>query len=157
MGWGATQIAAALVALVAVLGMLGCGAHEESGASGDSLDPSAMAHPAPGSAPTQAGLYQVSISPEAGAVPLGRIHDWVVEVRTADGEAFVPARLAFDGGMPQHGHGFLTAPRVTRSLGTGRLLVEGVKFHMGGDWTLRVEVVGPGGPDVAVFRVRVEG
>jgi hypothetical protein len=145
------QIAAALGA---ALGLLGCGAHEEPADRGDPL---AMEHPAPGSATTADGLYRVTIAPEAGAIPLGPIHDWVIEVETADGEDFVPTRLAFDGGMPQHGHGFVTAPRVTRSLGPGRFLVEGVKFHMGGDWTLRVEVVGPAGPDVAVFRVRVEG
>jgi hypothetical protein len=142
------------VVLGAALGMLGCGAREESV---ERADPAATVHQAPGSAATAERLYRVSIAPEAGAIPLGAIHDWVVEVETAAGEQFVPTRLAFDGGMPQHGHGFVTAPRVTRSLGPGRFLVEGVKFHMGGDWTLRVEVVGPAGPDVAVFRVHVDG
>jgi len=106
---------------------------------------------------SEAGLYRVTIAPETGAIPLGTIHSWVVEVETAAGEPFVPTRLAFDGGMPQHGHGLPTAPRVTRSLGAGRFLVEGVRFHMGGDWTLRVEVVGPPGADVAVFHVQVDG
>jgi hypothetical protein len=142
-------------ALGVALAVTGCGAAEEPAESEGS--PPAAGHEAPGSAPTAAGLYRVSLAPEAGAVPLGAMHAWVVEVETAKGEAFDPIRLAFDGGMPQHGHGFLTAPRVTRALGPGRYLVEGVKFHMGGDWTLRVEVVGPSGPDVAVFRVRVEG
>jgi hypothetical protein len=78
-------------------------------------------------------------------------------VATAAGEPFAPTRLAFDAAMPQHGHGLPTAPRVTRALGDGRFLVEGVKFQMGGDWTLRVEVVGPSGADVAVFHVDVDG
>jgi hypothetical protein len=106
---------------------------------------------------SEAGLYRVVIAPETGAIPLGTIHTWVVEVATAAGEPVVPTRLAFDGGMPQHGHGLPTAPRVTRSLGAGRFLVEGVKFNMGGDWTLRVEVVGSPGADVAVFHVHVGG
>jgi hypothetical protein len=105
----------------------------------------------------EAGLYRIAIAPEGGAIPIGAIHSWVVEVATAAGEPFVPTRLAFDGGMPQHGHGLMTAPRVTRALGNGRFLVEGVKFHMGGDWTLRVEIVGPAGADVAVFHVPVDG
>jgi hypothetical protein len=58
--------------------------------------------------------------------------------------------------MPQHAHGFITEPRVTRSLGVGTFLIEGVKFHMPGDWTLRVELVGPSGPDVATLHVQVE-
>ena len=105
----------------------------------------------------EAGLYRVAIAPEGGVIPLGQIHSWLVEVATAAGEPFVPTRLAFDGGMPQHGHGLPTAPRVTRALDDGRFRVEGVKFHMGGDWTVRVEVVGPSGADVAVFHVPVDG
>jgi hypothetical protein len=117
----------------------------------------ASAQTAPGSATTLGGLYQVRLSPEGGSIPLGVMHDWVVEVATADGQPFTPTRLVFDGGMPQHGHGFATMPRVTRQLAPNRFLVEGVRFHMGGDWTLRIELVGPAGPDVAVFHVQVDG
>jgi hypothetical protein len=141
----------------AAFAALGCDARE--------TDPTARARA--GSAPSQtgarverigeSGLYRIAIAPEGGAIPLRAMHAWVVEVATAAGEPFEPTRLAFDGGMPQHGHGLPTAPRVTRSLGTGRFLVEGVKFNMGGDWTLRVEVVGPSGADVAVFHVQVDG
>lgn len=134
----------------AALAVLGCDAREAPSSRADRA-------PAPGSSLTADGLYRVSLAPESGSVPLGVIHAWVIEVVTAGGEDFVPTRVAFDGGMPQHGHGFVTAPRVTRSLGAGRYLVEGVKFHMGGDWTLRVEVAGPPGADVAVFRVQVDG
>ena len=141
----------------AAFAVLGCDARE--------ADPATSA--GSGSAPSpvgarlertsESGLYRVAIAPEGGSIPLGAMHTWVVEVATAAGEPFAPTRLAFDGGMPQHGHGFPSAPRVTRSLGTGRFLVEGVKFNMGGDWTLRVEVVGPPGADVAVFHVQVDG
>jgi len=104
---------------------------------------------------SRSGAYRVSLRPRDGEAPLGRMHAWVVRVETADGEPFAPSRLTFDGGMPQHDHGFPTAPRVTQALGPGEYLVEGVRYHMGGEWTLRVEVVGPAGPDVAVARVRV--
>ena len=141
----------------AAFAALGCDARE--------TDPPARAEAASAPSPSgerlertgESGLYRVAIAPEDGAMPLGTMHAWVVEVATAAGEPFTPTRLAFDGGMPQHGHGFPSAPRVTRSLGTGRFLVEGVKFNMGGDWTLRVEVVGPSGADVAVFHVLVDG
>lgn len=105
---------------------------------------------------SEAGLYRVSLRPQDDRVPLGRIHAWILRLETRDGESFLPRRIAFSGGMPQHGHGFETEPRVTRGIGGDAFLVEGVKFHMAGDWTLRVEVVGPEGPDVAVFQVRVE-
>lgn len=104
---------------------------------------------------TEAGLYRVSLRPEGVEAPLGRMHAWILRLETRDGETFLPSRLAFSGGMPQHGHGFETEPRVTRAIGEGDFLIEGVKFHMGGEWTLRVELVGPAGPDVAVFQFQV--
>jgi len=112
-------------------------------------------HRAPGAALTEAGRYRVSLAPEAGRVPLGELHAWEVQVATPEGAPVTPTRLAFDGGMPQHGHGLTTAPRVTEALGGGRYRVEGVRFHMHGDWRLVVELVGPAGPDVAVFHVDV--
>jgi hypothetical protein len=140
----------------AAFAALGCDARETDPAdragAGSAPSPSARVERT-----GESRLYRVAIAPEGGAIPLGTMHAWVVEVATAAGEPFTPTRLAFDGGMPQHGHGFPSAPRVTRSLGTGRFLVEGVKFNMGGDWTLRVEVVGPSGADVAVFHVQVDG
>jgi hypothetical protein len=44
-----------------------------------------------------------------------------------------------------------TAPRVTARSKSAASSSGGVKFHMGGT-TLRVEVVGPSGADVAVFQ-----
>lgn len=117
--------------------------------------PDAERHVAPGSAPTREGRYRVSLAPAEGEVPLGTLHAWIVRVETPDGAPVTPTRLAFDGGMPQHGHGLPTQPRVTRALGDGAFLVEGVRFHMHGDWRLVVELVGPAGPDVAVFHVDV--
>jgi hypothetical protein len=145
--------------LCVVLATWGCDARPPDSAGPDSAGSPAAREPAGAREERvgEAGLYRVAIAPEGGAIPLGAMHAWVVEVATAAGEAFVPTRLAFDAGMPQHGHGLPTAPRVTRALGDGRFRVEGVKFHMGGDWTVRVEVVGPAGADVAVFHVAVDG
>ena len=42
--------------------------------------------------------------------------------------------------MPQHNHGLPTAPEVTRYLGEGRYLVEGLRFHMPGWWELRLDI-----------------
>ena len=44
------------------------------------------------------------------------------------------AAITVDGGMPQHGHGFPTRPRVTRDLDDGTYLLEGMKFSMTGWW-----------------------
>lgn len=86
---------------------------------------------------------------------MNRIHSWILHVETLDGDTFAPTRIAVGGGMPQHDHGFLTQPRVTQALGDGDFLVEGVKFHMSGDWMLRFEIIGAGESDTATFHVQV--
>ena len=55
-----------------------------------------------------------------------------VVVRDADGHAIDEAQILVDGGMPQHGHGLPTRPRVTRNLGDGIYEIDGVRFNMGG-------------------------
>lgn len=104
---------------------------------------------------TEGGLYRASIRPRDGRIPLNTMHVWIFHVETLSGEPVMPIRLAVTGGMPQHQHGFATEPRVTEALGNGDFLVDGVKFHMTGDWLFRFELVGPAGPDVAVFHVQV--
>ena len=83
------------------------------------------------------------------------MRSWIVGVTSPGGEGVSPTLLAFDAGMPQHNHGLMTKPQVTEALGDGRFRVEGVKFHMGGVWTLRVDVVAAAGADLAEFKVDV--
>ncbi len=147
-----------LVLALLVGGVLGCGPTEPAGTPALPEGFSATT-PAPGTAITAEGHYRVSLALASGAdaPPLGSLHAWEVSLETADGVVFSPKRLAFDGGMPHHDHGFDTAPRVTGAVAPGRWRIEGVRFQMGGLWRVRVEVVGPSGPDVALFRVRVPG
>lgn len=153
---GARRVVRLAIASAALLLVPACGGGD------DGSEPSDRTAPAVDGSPedprrarlSEAGLYRMSLRPEEG-VPLGRMHRWILHLETGDGEPFLPNRIAFSGGMPQHGHGFETEPRVTRKLGGGDFLIEGVRFHMAGDWTLRVEVAGPPGVDVAVFHVRV--
>ncbi|MGI9227383.1 MAG: FixH family protein, partial [Gammaproteobacteria bacterium] len=50
------------------------------------------------------------------------------------------ADIKVDGGMPEHNHGFPTRPQVTKNLGDGCYLLEGMKFHMGGLWTISISI-----------------
>jgi hypothetical protein len=105
------------------------------------------------SKPTDAGLYVGSFEPELDPLAVGPIHSWTVEITTADGTPVEHARIAIEGGMPQHGHGLPTRPQVTAELGEGRYLVEGMKFNMPGWWTIELEVEGPAGTDSATFNL----
>lgn len=104
---------------------------------------------------SQSGLYRIAIRPEQGVPRIGALHTWLVEVASRAGAPVAPTQLVFDGGMPQHRHGFETSPRVTDALGQGVFRVDGVRFHMPGAWTLRVDVAAAEGIDFALFEVEV--
>lgn len=142
-----------LAAFVLAAFVLACGGEQETAKSEPA--PAEERLVAPGSGLSADGRYRLRLEPRDGDVPLGRLHAWVLAVETADGVPFEPRRLAVSGGMPQHDHGFQTEPRVTQRLPGGEFLIEGVRFHMHGDWTIRLELVGPAGPDVATFHVTV--
>lgn len=48
--------------------------------------------------------------------------------------------IKVDGDMPQHGHGLPTSPRVTKYLGNGDYLIDGMKFQMGGWWLMDLTI-----------------
>lgn len=110
--------------------------------------------------PVQTGLseqghYRVTVRPEGDAVPVGELHNWLIRVETVDGELFIPRQLVLLAGMPEHGHGLASSPRVTQYLESGDFLVEGVRFQMTGLWDIVVHVTGPRGPDTANFTMEL--
>ncbi len=76
-----------------------------------------------------------------------------VTVRDTEGRAIDEAEISIAGGMPQHGHGLPTRPRVTRKLGDGIYEIEGVRFNMGGWWEFTLAIAGPGGADTVTFNL----
>ena len=99
--------------------------------------------------------YRATIVPQGDTIPQGRLHRWTLHVETAAGAPVDSGDFAVDGGMPQHGHGLPTKPRVTRALGNGDHLVEGMKFNMGGWWVVKFRVNAEAGRDSVVFNVRL--
>jgi len=76
-----------------------------------------------------------------------------VTVRDAEGRAIDEAQISIDGGMPQHGHGLPTRPRVTRNVGDGIYEIEGVRFNMGGWWEFTLAIAGCRGADTVTFNL----
>lgn len=102
---------------------------------------------------TDTHLYTVEITPVEAAIRLGRMHAWTVAVVDATGAPVEAAEIAVDGGMPGHGHGLPTAPAVTRALGEGRFLIEGMKFNMPGWWEIELHIDGRAGADTITFNL----
>lgn len=96
---------------------------------------------------TDLGRYRIAFASALQPLAINRIHAWVVHVADADGVPVEDAELAVAGGMPAHDHGLPTAPRMTRNLGGGNYLVEGMRFHMGGAWEVVVTVTAREGAD----------
>ena len=100
-------------------------------------------------------LFVISYEPAIQPVSINRIHNWVVHVETADGEPVNNATIAFVGGMPDHDHGLPTVPMVTRYLGDGDYLVEGMRFHMNGRWRVTLTITVDSRNDSVTFDLQL--
>jgi hypothetical protein len=97
------------------------------------------------------GLYRAAVRPGTTPIPVGKLQAWTLHVETVAGAPVDSASIFVDGGMPQHGHGLPTRPRVTAALGNGDHKVEGLKFSMGGWWRMIFVVRTGAGVDTVVF------
>ena len=106
---------------------------------------------------SEQSVYRVTYRADSAPIPINRMHTWTLHVETADGRPVSDATVQVDGDMPQHLHGLPTRPRVTRNLGNGDYLVEGIKFQMGGWWVMAFTVTAEGRSDVAKFNLQLQG
>ncbi len=91
---------------------------------------------------SKSGNIQLTIHSEVEPLPLNRIHGWTLHIENLDGTPVEDAGVRVTGGMPAHNHGLPTEPVVTEYLGNGDYRVEGVRFHMQGDWVVEVFITG---------------
>ena len=103
------------------------------------------------------GRFVVEMQPPATGPAINQMHAWQVRLATPDGQPVSQAHIAIDGGMPQHGHGFPTRPRITRELQPGVYALEGMKFSMTGWWDMRLAIQAGDVSDTALFNVIVDG
>lgn len=101
--------------------------------------------------PSQQGKFVVRMEPPATGPAVNQMHAWQVRLSAPDGTPVSQAKVSIDGGMPQHGHGFPTRPRVTREVSPGVYALEGMKFSMTGWWDMRLSIRAGDVSDTAVF------
>lgn len=131
----------------------GCGGN---GAAGPAASPATSGVDAARVATSEKGLFRVSYETAVTPPPLHSIHDWILTVTDADGNAVDGANVLIDGDMPEHQHGLPTKPEVTEALGDGRYRVEGMKFSMPGFWQVSVFVQAGGEYDTATFDLTLD-
>jgi hypothetical protein len=107
--------------------------------------------------PTIGQKYVVAIQPRTPTITINQLHAWEVQVLSPEGAPVLHAHIDVDGGMPQHGHGLPTRPRITEELGEGRYLLEGMKFSMTGWWVIKLKIeAAQGGMDAVTFNKVIE-
>jgi hypothetical protein len=100
---------------------------------------------------SDAESYRISFSSQLEPIVINRMHNWVVHIETAEGEWVEDAEIAVSGGMPAHRHGLPTSPQMTKYLGDGNYLIEGMRFHMNGSWQVTIAISTHGKSDTVTF------
>jgi hypothetical protein len=103
-----------------------------------------------------AGTYELRWRATTGEIPLNEgfgLEVWVFEPGGA--QPLEDVRLRVDAAMPGHGHGMNRVPVVTRGEG-GRFFVEGLLFHMTGQWALYLDVGRGAVTERAEFEIELE-
>ena len=106
--------------------------------------------------PSAQGRFVVQMEPPAPALPINQSHAWQIKLTSPDGAPVRNARIAVDGGMPQHGQGLPTRPQVTREVTAGTYVMEGMKFSMTGWWEIKLAIQAAEGSDTVVFNTVVD-
>jgi YtkA-like len=97
--------------------------------------------------------FEVSYIPATNPVPISKVHSWTLEVKDATGTAVEGASIEVSGKMPGHMHGMMTQPKVTKQLGKGKYLVEGMGFQMPGWWVMQFSITSKKVTDMAEFNL----
>lgn len=96
------------------------------------------------------GIFTVQVESTLDPIEINRMHSWTLLV-TREGQGIEGAEMQVSGGMPAHDHGMPTRPRVTADLGGGRYRLDGMRFHMNGDWEIVIEILADGSRDTVVI------
>lgn len=100
-------------------------------------------------------LFKVGYTSSPAPVPLLAVHSWTVTILDEAGRPVDGATIAVLGGMPAHAHGLPTTPQV-KSLGGGRYLIEGLKFHMPGAWAVGLRIKAGTVIDAVTFDLQLD-
>lgn len=96
------------------------------------------------SAATEPPGLRITMHSQLTPIPLNQMHNWIIDIKPDDStvsiEVLPHAVISISGGMPSHNHGLATSPQITEYLGNGQYLLEGVRFHMAGEWTLQLQI-----------------
>lgn len=101
------------------------------------------------------GYFQVSYTSKLEPIEINNLHAWIIHIKDKDGNNISNAKVTVVGGMPEHNHGFPTQPQITKNIGDGCYLLEGMKFHMPGWWTVTLSISNGDMSDAVTFNLKL--
>jgi len=106
---------------------------------------------------TEGGDFSVTLRQSGGAtIPLNEHFSLEVSIASGNGSDLdEDIQIVTDANMPAHQHGMLTKPETTKT-GADRFRVDGMLFHMSGNWVITVDVSGAIRSGRAAFPVSIE-
>jgi hypothetical protein len=140
------------IAAAVLTGVLAFASRDAHAAGRHDIEPPARSEFGLGPRASVDGRYTAVLQPSEPLRPR-QLQTVLVAVTDAAGNPVDGATIAVDGGMPQHGHGLPTRPRVTKSLGSGLYEIAGVRFNMGGWWELSLAITSSAGTDTVTFNL----
>ncbi len=100
--------------------------------------------------------YRVTFTSKLDPIVINTMHSWIIHIENKTGNPVLNADINVMGGMPEHNHGLPTRPQVTKNLGDGCYLLEGLKFHMGGWWQITIAILDNEISDTVVFDLQLQ-
>lgn len=100
--------------------------------------------------------YRLTVLERPEQIALQEFHSWLLHIEDRDRHAVTGAALSVSGGMPQHGHGLPSRPRVQEQASAGDYRIDGLQFSMPGWWEVKVYVSRDRVEDMATFNVFLE-
>jgi hypothetical protein len=108
----------------------------------------------PATRQTDRGNFGVTIRPEGGSITRNRHFSLEVVLKPGSG-AGAPDGVLVDADMPAHRHGMNTKPEIVHEGGQS-YRVNGMLFHMAGEWSITVVISVGKTEERAAFPVLVE-
>ena len=104
---------------------------------------------------SRAGYFQLDVQSDLNPVVINKMHRWSLRLVDAEGDPITGAAISVKGGMPAHDHGLPTAPRVTSEPEAGNYVLEGLRFHMRGQWELEFTIRAGETSDVVIVAIKL--
>ena len=99
---------------------------------------------------TDRGL-QVELRSQLKPLAINRMHSWQIRLLDSEDNPVSDAAVSVQGGMPEHDHGLPTSPVVSTTGTPGIYLLQGMRFHMPGQWQLSITIDHAGHRDTTII------